>query len=98
MVRLSVQPFPICQMHFNPFLYLQPTQAGPRLVPLSTELVRKAAFEISSSHTFSASSPPSFLLGPIPRFSCPRTNAGTCVNGTAGTSRVSPPYARSLSS
>ena len=94
MVRLSVRPFPICQIHFNPFLCLQPTQAGARLVPLSTELVRKAAFESSSSHTFPASSPPSFLLGPIPRF----TNAGIRVNGTAGTSRVSPPYARSLSS
>lgn len=65
MVRLSVQPFPICQIHFNPFLYLQPTQVGARLVPFSTELVRKAAFEFSSSYTFPASLPPSFLLGPI---------------------------------
>ena len=65
MVRLSVQPFPICQIHFNPFLYLQTPQVGARLVPLSTELVRKAALEFSSSHTFPAPRPPSFLLGPL---------------------------------
>ena len=63
MVRFSVQPFPICQIHFNPFLYLQPTQAGPRLVPLSTELVRKAAFELALPMPFQHRRLPLSYLG-----------------------------------
>lgn len=47
-----MQPFQICQIHLNPFLYLQPPWS-PLLEAVPTELVRKAAagLALANPHT-----------------------------------------------